>query len=81
MRLDVCQRFENKGLFTYMAVPEGQLILGEVVNTDWQSAVKGLEMAEDQNNSSQFAIEDPLEQISAKAYAITSVKHLSSSVE
>jgi hypothetical protein len=76
MRLDIYQRFEINGLFSYLAVPEGQAIPEEATNTDWQSIFKGLEMPEEQNNLSQFAIDDPLEQISAKGYAITSVRHL-----
>ena len=76
MRLDIYQRPENKGQFSYLAVPEGRTIPEEVISTDWQSTVRGMEMPETENILPQFAIDYPLEQISAKGYAITSIRHL-----
>ncbi len=76
MRLDIYQRPETNGKFSYLAVPEGHRIPEEVISTDWQSAERGFEMPEEKNLLPQFAIDDPLEQISLKGYAITSVRHL-----
>lgn len=76
MRLDIYQRPETKGQFSFLAVPEGRTIPEEVISTDWQCAERGLEMPEEENLLPQFAIDDPLEQISSKGYAITSVRHL-----
>lgn len=81
MRLDIYQRPENEGQFSYLAVPEGRTIPAEVISTDWQSAVRGLEMPEEENLLPQFAIDDPLEQIRSKGYAITSVRHLGNSAK
>ncbi len=79
MRLDIYQRPESNGQFSYLAVPEGRTIPEEVISTDWQSAARGLEMPEEDNLLQQFAIDDPLEQISSKGYAITSIRHLGNS--
>lgn len=79
MRLDIYQRPESNGQFSYLAVPEGRTIPEEVISTDWQSAARGLEMPEEDNLLQQFAIDDPLEQISSKGYAITSIRHLGKS--
>jgi hypothetical protein len=79
MRLDIYQRPETNGKFSYLAVPEGRTIPEEVISTDWQNAARGLEMPEEENLLPQFAIDDPLEQISSKGYAITSVRHLDDS--
>jgi hypothetical protein len=76
MRIDIYQRPESNGQFSYLAVPEGRTIPEEVISTDWQNAVQGMEMPEAENILPQFDIDDPLEQISSKGYAITSIRHL-----
>lgn len=75
MRLDIYRRPENAGLFSYLAVPEGNLIPEEATNSDWQTARRGVEVDEHEHRLSDFLIDEPMEQISAKGYAITSVKN------
>jgi hypothetical protein len=79
MRLDIYKRPENGGQYSYLAVPEGSLIPEEATNVDWEAAERGIDFDEQEDMLSQFEIEEPLEQISTKGYAITSVKnqHLS----
>lgn len=76
MRLDIYKRPENGGFYSYLAVPEGKTIPDEAMSVDWETAERGIEFNEDDTMLSQFAIEEPLGQISAKGYAITSVKNL-----
>jgi hypothetical protein len=76
MRLDIYRRPESNGHFSYLAVPEGKQIPEEAISVDWEEADRGVELADEQPSLSDFAIEDPLEQISAKGYAITSIRTL-----
>ena len=76
MRLDIYRRPEHAGRFSYLAVPEGKGIPEEAINTDWEQAERGVALDDDDTALPQFAIDAPLEQINAKGYAITSVKHL-----
>jgi hypothetical protein len=76
MRLDIYRRSEHAGRFSYLAVPEGKSIPEEAINTDWEQAERGIALEDDDTALPQFAIDSPLEQISAKGYAITSVKNL-----
>lgn len=76
MRLDIYKRLENGGRYSYLAVPEGNLIPEEATNIDWQAAERSVDFDEKKDKLSEFLIEDPLEQISAKGYAITSIKNL-----
>jgi hypothetical protein len=76
MRLDIYKRLENGGQYSYLAVPEGNLIPEEATNIDWQAAERSVDFDEKKDKLSEFLIEDPLEQISAKGYAITSIKNL-----
>jgi hypothetical protein len=76
MRLDIYKRLENGGRYSYLAVPEGNLIPEEATNIDWQAAERSIDFDEKKDKLSEFLIEDPLEQISAKGYAITSIKNL-----
>lgn len=76
MRLDIYKRPEHGGQYSYLAVPEGKEIPQEAANVDWEAAERSLSFNEDEEWLSQFAIENPLEQISTKGYAITSVKSL-----
>ncbi|MES2535529.1 MAG: DUF6139 family protein [Pseudomonadota bacterium] len=75
MRLDIYKRPENGGQYSYLVVPEGSLIPEEATNVDWQAADRGVDFDENQDQLPQLGIEEPLEQISAKGYAITSVKN------
>lgn len=77
MRLDIYKRPENGGQFSYLAVPEGDVIPEEAISVDWETAQRSVDFDENKNELAQFAIDNPLQQINAKGYAITSVKNLS----
>ena len=76
MRVDIYRRAENAGHFSYLAVPEGKMIPGEVVNTDWELSDRGIDVDDGSTQLVDFAIDAPLEQINAKGYAITSIRDL-----
>ncbi len=76
MRVDIYRRPESGGQFSYLAVPEGQLIPDEAVSIDWEAAERSVDLEESVDRLPQFSIDDPVEQISAKGYAITSVRTL-----
>ena len=76
MRVDIYRRPENGGRFTYLAVPEGKIIPDEATNIDWEAAERSVDLEDSADRLPQFLIDAPLEQISAKGYAITSVKTL-----
>lgn len=78
MRLDIYRRPENGGKYSYLAVPEGKMIPNEATNLEWEATERGWNFNEDEHSLADFEIEAPLEQISAKGYAITSIKHLNS---
>lgn len=76
MRLDIYKRSETGGQYSYLAVPEGNVIPEEATNIDWETAERSIDFDENEDDLTQFLIEDPVEQISSKGYAITSVKNL-----
>jgi hypothetical protein len=76
MRVNIYKRPEHDGQFSYLAVPEGQLIPQEATNVDWMALDRSVDLDEFDGDLSTFLINDPLEQIDAKGYAITSVKNL-----
>ncbi|HEX2531485.1 MAG TPA: DUF6139 family protein [Burkholderiaceae bacterium] len=76
MRVNVYRRPEVGGQFSYLAVPEGKIIPDEARNSDWEAVRRGVDVDENNNQLGDFPIEDPLEQITSKGYAITSVKNL-----
>lgn len=76
MRLDIYRRPENNGKFSYLAVPEGKSIPQEAVNSDWEASDRSVEVDDHSSELSEFAIENPLQQIHTKGYAITSVRHV-----
>ena len=78
MRLDIYRRPENGGKYSYLAVPEGKMIPEEATSIEWEATERGLAFNEDENRLADFEIDDPMEQITAKGYAITSVKKLDS---
>jgi hypothetical protein len=75
MRLDIYRRPETAGMFSYLAVPEGNFIPEEATNCDWQTARRGFEFNESEHRLPDFLIDEPLQQINDKGYAITSVKN------
>lgn len=76
MRVDIYRRPETGGQFSYLAVPEGKTIPNEATNIDWEAAERSVDLDDGIDRLPQFAIDDPVEQINAKGYAITSVKTL-----
>lgn len=73
MRVDIYRRAEANRQFSFLAVPEGQLIPEEATNSDWASEVRAVEMGANAEKISQYAIPRPEQQIAEKGYAITSV--------
>lgn len=81
MKLDIYQRAEGNGRFSYLAVPEGKILPDEVTNIDWKDVERGIEFDESGDHNAlmeAYAIENPVEQITAKGYAITSVNGIGS---
>lgn len=76
MRLDIYRRAEHNGLFSYLAVPEGQAIPQEAINTDWEAASMALEVDDSADALPDFHISQPHQQISTKGYAITGLNEL-----
>lgn len=76
MRVDIYRRAETTGQFSYLAVPEGKIMPGEVINTDWELTDQGVDVDDGATQLAEFAIDAPLEQIQAKGYAITSIKDI-----
>jgi hypothetical protein len=70
MRVDLYKRMESEGKFSYLAVPEGELIPEEVVNIDWQDVSRGVELGDSEADSA-YAIAASEQQILEKGYAIT----------
>jgi hypothetical protein len=64
------------GRFSYLAVPEGKTIPQEAINIDWEAAERSVDLEDSVDKLPQFSIEDPIEQIHEKGYAITSVRTL-----
>lgn len=73
MRVDIYRRAEHKGMFSYLAVPEGKRIPEEATNTDWEVEAERVEVDEGDDALPRYHIATPLAQISAKGYAITSL--------
>ncbi|MES2832998.1 MAG: DUF6139 family protein [Pseudomonadota bacterium] len=76
MKLDIYKRAEADGMFSYLAVPEGEIIPDEATNIDWQDAERGVEFDENEDALPAYAINRPIEQITSKGYAITSVNDI-----
>jgi hypothetical protein len=73
MKLDIYKRAETAGHFSYLAVPAGAVIPNEATNIDWVDAHRDIEFDDNAHVLKAYAINEPLAQISAKGYAITSV--------
>jgi len=76
MRLDIYQRAEHDGIFSYLAVPEGKPIPQEAINTDWIPTARALEVDDDAQTLPDFHIEALRQQMGTKGYAITSLKDM-----
>ena len=81
MKLDIYKRAEGSGRFSYLAVPAGEVLPDEVTSIDWEDADRGIEFDESGAGDASldaYAIDNPVEQITAKGYAITSVNDIGS---
>ncbi len=76
MRVDIYRRPEANDQSSYLAVPEGQPIPQEAINTDWTEEARGIELDESTAHWDDYGIQDPGRQLQEKRYAITSVKEL-----
>ena len=76
MRVDIYRRAEHDGIFSYIAVPEGKNIPEEAISTDWQLETQATEIADDAKALPDYHIDQPLQQIADKGYAITSLKDM-----
>lgn len=76
MRVDIYRRPEQRGRFSYLAVPEGRTIPDEAINTDWQAELRGMEVGEDAELLADYGMPEAVPQLQEKGYAITSVKNL-----
>ena len=76
MRSDIYRRAEHNALFSYLAVPEGKAIPEEATSTDWLAEASGVELDEAGDALPAYHIEQPVEQIAAKGYAITGFKDM-----
>ncbi len=80
MRLDIYRSADQGGNLFFLAVPEGQVIPAEATNTEWRTAAHAIELDEVVDQLPDYFIEKPIEQISEKGYAITSLKNISSGI-
>ncbi len=76
MRVDIYRRAETPGAFSYLAVPEDKPIPQEAINTDWQPEARHVELDDDAEAMPTYHIDHPLQQISAKGYAITALNDI-----
>jgi hypothetical protein len=74
MRVNIFRRAENDGSYSYLAIPEGGLIPNEATNSDWETDSQAVEVDEEADEIAGLEIDHPIEQITAKGYAITNVK-------
>lgn len=73
MKLDIYKRPELQGQFSFMVVPEGEIIPEEATGTEWEIVARGREI-NDPKDLSEFSINKPFDQVAAKGYAITAAK-------
>ncbi len=78
MRIDIYRRAENDGKFSYLAVPETKEIPQEAINTDWQMEAQAVEVEDQADQLSDYAIEHLTEQIAEKGYAVTALQAVNS---
>jgi hypothetical protein len=71
MRLDIYRRAEPDGKYSYLAVPENQLVPNEVVNTDWEVEIRALYVDDQDDRLTAYSIDHLGEQITEKGYAVT----------
>lgn len=69
MIVDIYKKSEPKGMYSYLAVPNGKEIPQEVINTDWLNDNKNVEL--DNDLGEVFHIKKMESQIEEKGYAIS----------
>lgn len=74
MRLDIFHRAEQGGSFSYLAIPEGAAIPEEATNVDWEIDARGVNLDEATDVLEDFLIEQPIQQIKLKGYAISNLQ-------
>jgi len=72
MKVDVYKRPDTPGQFSYLAVPEGRPIPNEATNIDWETADQNIDIDENHQPVHGFSLQDAVQQISTKGYAISS---------
>jgi hypothetical protein len=72
MKVDVYKRPDSQGQTSYLAVPEGRPIPNEATNIDWETAEQNIDLDENHEPLHGLSVNDAMEQISAKGYAISS---------
>lgn len=73
MIVDIYKRPEERGDFSYLAVPSGQEIPQEAISTDWINDDQGIEVSEETDMIDGMNIHEVEAQIAEKGYAISSV--------
>ena len=76
MQLNIYRRAERDDAFSYLAVQAGCPIPEEATNTDWEMEAQAIEIDDAADDLPEYAIRYPIEQITAKGYAITNLKNM-----
>jgi hypothetical protein len=74
MRLDIYRRAESEGKFSYLAVPETRNIPEEATNTDWEVEARAVEVDDNAQELTDYAIDNLTGQLAEKGYAMTHVQ-------
>ncbi len=74
MQFDLYRRDEGGGKQSFLAVPAGRPLPGEVQNTDWERQDSPVEIDEDAEHLPQWGIARIGAQVREKGYAITSLE-------
>jgi hypothetical protein len=73
MRLDIYRRAEADGSFSFLAVPENNIIPNEAINTDWELERRAIYVDDEIDRLGDYAIDHLGEQIAEKGYAMTAL--------
>jgi hypothetical protein len=76
MKVDLYRRPEVGGQYSYLAVPQGKPIPEEATNTDWEATQRDLDLERNDEQKTGLSVDNALQQIGDKGYAISSVKKL-----
>ena len=75
MHVDIYRRSEPGNKYSYLLVPQGELLPEEVTNVDWEARQRNVAVDETAAHLAPYEIDQPRRQIEEKGYAITSVMH------